>query len=61
VVGYDDIELASYFHPPLSTVRQAIPAAGRALVAALLALVDGRPAPSQQLATELVVRASSAA
>ena len=58
VVGYDDIELSSYFHPPLSTVRQPIRAAGQALVAALLALVDGEPAPSRQLATELVVRAT---
>ena len=59
VVGYDDIELASYFHPPLSSVRQPVQAAGRAMVASLLALVDGQPAPSQQLPTELVVRASS--
>ena len=60
VVGYDDIELASYFHPPLTTVRQPIRAAGRALVTSLLALVDGAPSPSQQLPTELVVRASAA-
>ena len=59
VVGYDDIELAAYFHPPLSTVRQPMRAAGRALVASLLALVDGAPLASQQLPTELVVRASS--
>ena len=58
VVGYDDIELAAYFHPPLTTVRQPIRAAGRALVASLLALVDGAAAPSQQLPTELIVRAS---
>ncbi|CAN7742947.1 LacI family DNA-binding transcriptional regulator [Duganella sp. Dugasp56] len=59
VVGYDDIELASYFHPPLTTVRQPIREAGRALVAQLLELVDGRPAPSLQLPTQLIVRASS--
>lgn len=59
VVGYDDIELAAYFHPPLSTVRQPMRAAGRALVSSLLALVDGAPLASQQLQTELVVRASS--
>ena len=59
VVGYDDIELAAYFHPPLSTVRQPMRAAGRALVSSLLALVDGAPLASQQLPTELVVRASS--
>ncbi|MFZ4874743.1 LacI family DNA-binding transcriptional regulator [Janthinobacterium sp. Mn2066] len=59
VVGYDDIELAAYFHPPLSTVRQPMRAAGRALVSSLLALVDGAPLVSQQLPTELMVRASS--
>jgi len=61
VVGYDDIELAAYFHPPLTTVQQPIRAAGRALVTALLALVDGNSVPSQQLPTTLMVRASSAA
>ena len=59
VVGYDDIELSSYFHPPLSTVRQPVHAAGRALVEALLALLDGEAVPSRQLATALVVRATS--
>lgn len=59
VVGYDDIELSSYFHPPLSTVRQPIREAGRALVAALLELIEGREVVSQQLPTTLVVRGSS--
>lgn len=59
VVGYDDIELASYFHPPLTTVQQPIREAGRALVASLLELTEGRPAPSLQLPTQLIVRASS--
>ena len=59
VVGYDDIELASYFHPPLSTIRQPIPAAAAALVASLLALIAGTPAPSLQLQTDLMVRGSS--
>lgn len=61
VVGYDDIELANYFHPPLTTVRQPIQAAGKALVAALLQLIDGQEAKSQQLPTELIVRATSGA
>lgn len=59
VVGYDDIELSSYFHPPLTTVGQPRDVAARALVHALLACVDGRPAPSVQLPTELIVRASA--
>ncbi|WP_343728212.1 LacI family DNA-binding transcriptional regulator [Duganella sp.] len=59
VVGYDDIQLSSYFHPPLTTVQQPIQEAGRALVAALLELTEGRPAPSQQLPTQLIVRHST--
>jgi DNA-binding LacI/PurR family transcriptional regulator len=61
VVGYDDIELAAYCNPPLTTVRQPIQAAGHRLVAALLSLIEGNPTPSQQLETELVCRDSSAA
>jgi DNA-binding LacI/PurR family transcriptional regulator len=60
VVGYDDIALCGYYHPPLTTIRQPVREAGVALVEALLALVDGRPAPSSQLPTELIVRATAA-
>ena len=56
VVGYDDIELSRYFHPPLTTIRQPMRAAGQALVESLLTLIDGEAAPSRQLATELIVR-----
>ncbi len=59
VVGYDDVHLAEHFSPALSTIRQPIGDAGKALVDTLLALIDGeRPAPIQ-LSTTLVVRASS--
>ena len=59
VVGYDDIPLAAESHPPLTTVRQPMAAAGKALVDQLLAQVSGERAQSQQLLTELVVRQSS--
>jgi DNA-binding LacI/PurR family transcriptional regulator len=61
VVGYDDIELARYFHPPLSTIRQPLVAAGGALVSTVLAMAEGQILPPVLLATELVVRQSSAA
>jgi DNA-binding LacI/PurR family transcriptional regulator len=58
VVGYDDIELSTYFHPPLTTIRQPIREAGQALVGALLALVEGQSPASEQLPTELIVRST---
>jgi DNA-binding LacI/PurR family transcriptional regulator len=59
VVGYDDIDQSAYFHPRLTTIRQPISAAGRALVAALLSLIDGAPAASVELPTERIMRASA--
>lgn len=59
VVGYDDIDQSAYFHPRLTTIRQPIGAAARALVTSLLSLVEEGTAPSVELPTELVVRASA--
>jgi DNA-binding LacI/PurR family transcriptional regulator len=62
VVGFDDMPLASYFDPPLTTVRQDTSAIGRACASMLIDVLD-RPAvaPWQvALATELVVRQSTA-
>lgn len=60
VVGFDDIALASYFHPPLTTVHQSVEDAGSAMVEAVLAQIEGHGAPPRLLATRLVVRGSSA-
>lgn len=61
VAGYDDIDLASYFRPSLTTIRQPMEAAGNAMVEALIEQIEGgRPQP-RQLVTELVVRESSRA
>jgi len=61
VVGYDDIQLASFFHPSLSTIRQPIGSAGEQLVESLLGQLAGERPASRLLATELVVRESSVA
>lgn len=59
VAGYDDIELARYFRPALTTVRQPMQAAGNAMVEALIEQIEGgRPQP-RQLVTELVRRDST--
>lgn len=59
VVGYDDIELARYFHPPLTTIRQPIDLAGRALVGALVEILEGAQPMPKLLPTQLIVRATS--
>ena len=61
VVGFDDIALAAFFDPPLTTVR--LPAFDLGLVAgtALLDRVAGRAVPDRTLLpTELIVRSSTA-
>ena len=59
IVGYDDIVVARHYHPALTTIRQPVTSGGKALVEALLDLVDGKRPRSQMLATELIVRESS--
>jgi len=63
VVGYDDSVLIAFTDPPLTTVRQAVPAMGAAAVRALLDEINGTPAPRAEYVfrPELVVRSSTAA
>jgi len=58
VVGYDDIEQARYFHPPLTTIRQPMQLAGQTLVNALLEIVEGKAYTPQLLPTQLITRSS---
>lgn len=59
VVGFDDILLARFAHPPLTTIRQDIEAGARALVDLLVRRIEGQNAGTVQIAPELVVRESS--
>ena len=62
VVGFDDIDMAQYVDPPLTTVRQPMRRKGEEAVRLLLAVVNGEQ-PSEiheTLATRLIVRASTA-
>jgi DNA-binding LacI/PurR family transcriptional regulator len=61
VVGYDDIALAAYCSPPLTTVRQNLPVAGKLLVERLLDAIQGEPGKPVMLPTELIVRRSCGA
>jgi DNA-binding LacI/PurR family transcriptional regulator len=58
VVGYDDIGLAPYSSPPLTTVRQNIRWAGRVLVESILGLVTGERVTDTMITSELIVRRS---
>ena len=61
VVGFDDVELARFADPALTTIHQPIARKGEQAVELLLAILDGRNGPDQHeiLATRLVVRAST--
>ncbi len=60
LVGFDDIPLAAYLVPPLTTVRQDLRAVGRRAVHALEAAIGGLEARAAVPPPELVVRSSTA-
>jgi DNA-binding LacI/PurR family transcriptional regulator len=59
VVGYDDMPVATYSDPPLTTVHQPVALAGAELVDALLTLLRGERAVPRVLPVHLVVRDSA--
>ena len=61
VVGYDDIELARNFHPPLTTVHQSVDEGGRLLVQALQELIHHGQAQPRVMPATLVPRGTTRA
>lgn len=61
VVGFDDIAIASFTFPPLTTVKQNTQLAGDILVTKLLQLINGEQVEASLMPTELVVRKSCGA
>jgi len=59
VVGFDDISMAAYSNPPLSTVRQDLQHGAKVLVDLVLRRIEGEDAPSATMPAELVIRESS--
>lgn len=59
VVGFDGIPAAAHARPALTTIEQDTDAAGKLLVDALLAQVEGRGRPRPGVPCRLVVRGSS--
>jgi DNA-binding LacI/PurR family transcriptional regulator len=62
IVGFDDLEAADLVTPGLTTVRQPLTTMGATAATMLLQLIDGENPPGMhiQMATELVVRQSTA-
>lgn len=62
VIGFDDVPIARYVTPALSTIGVRIAALGELALERLVAAIeapDAPPAPSEHLTPELIVRASS--
>lgn len=60
VVGFDDIDIAQYFTPPLTTVRNQIARQGMLVVNHLVRMIQKKEQGKvEKLAGELVVRGSS--
>lgn len=63
VVGFDDVQEAAYFSPPLTTIRQDFGALGERALHLLMSQITagGEAPPPPPVVPELIVRSSSAA
>jgi DNA-binding LacI/PurR family transcriptional regulator len=59
VVGYDDVSIARHANPPLTTIRQNGPLAGRLLAANLVQQLKTGAVTNVTIPAELVVRSSA--
>ncbi len=60
IVGFDDVDLAQYVTPPLTTVHQPKLRLGQLAMEMLLDLMEDQPVEDQFVPLELVVRCSTA-
>jgi len=59
VVGYDDVSVAAFANPPLTTIRQDGPLAGRLLARGLVQYLQTGAVSSSIIPAQLVVRGSA--
>ncbi len=61
ITGYDNVPMSEFLYPPLTTVRQPIPEAGRLVIELLLKQISGSVIEQRRhlLEPELIVRESS--
>lgn len=60
VIGYDDLDVAEWAGPPLTTIRQPLAEMGRQAAQIVLTLDETTRTPRVELATDLIIRASTA-
>ena len=60
IVGFDDMPLAGYVSPALTTVQQDAEIGAEGLVRGIVGLIEGEPVESTLMAPKLVVRDSTA-
>ncbi len=58
VIGFDDIPIAAFSSPPLTTVRQDTILAGQLLVDSLISLINGEDINLKRIPGKLIVRGS---
>ncbi len=59
VVGYDDLSIAQHSNPPLTTIRQNIPLAGKLLAQNLIQYLQAGVVTNVSIPVELIVRKSA--
>lgn len=59
VVGYDDLSVAEHSNPPLTTIRQSVPMAGKLLAQNLIQYLQTGLVTNVTIPVELVVRKSA--
>jgi DNA-binding LacI/PurR family transcriptional regulator len=59
VIGYDDLSIASYVTPRLTTITQQVPLAGRMLARDLVAFLEKGLVTHNEMAVQLIVRDSA--
>ncbi|HEX6556338.1 MAG TPA: substrate-binding domain-containing protein [Ktedonobacteraceae bacterium] len=60
IIGFDDIDMAAYTIPPLTTIRQPRFELGQRAMHMMLALLDDQKPGNQVMPVELVVRQTTA-
>lgn len=58
VVGFDDITIAAYVNPPLTSVRQDLARGAKVMIDLLFRRMEGENTPSATMPAELVIRKS---